>query len=433
MLRSVTLLTLGTLVAQVATVLVSPLLTRLYSPVDFGILAVLSTILAMFSPVVSLRYEQAVPVAKSEKDADLLVLTGLLASGVLGLLIPILFYVVMSLLHVSGSWGQLGAYTFLLIPALWLVNLLQVLGFWFVRRASFGEVSRANAYRGVGGAVAQAALGSVGAGAAGLMGGYVLGQALGSVRLMRKYLRTSSVKPFALREALNAGVRYRRFPLLSAPAALLNGLGQQLPYLLFAFLYGPVPAGLLMLAQRVTRLPLQLLGQSVGQAYYGDISANSREAVSLDAMRRLSKSYWSTARTLLLVSLPFCLVVIVIGPAAFRVIFGSIWREAGVYAQAMLVAVLAQFITSPMSLTLVALERQELQLVWEGCRLVLVVVSVVLPYLLGSGPLLVLITLSASQALMYLLLFFVTGFVVSSRLRQARAADADDRVNGQPG
>ena len=59
--RGVVTLASGTAAAQLLTVLALPLITRLYSPADYGTLAVYSSTITLLLVVASLRYEVAIP------------------------------------------------------------------------------------------------------------------------------------------------------------------------------------------------------------------------------------------------------------------------------------------------------------------------------------------------------------------------------------
>jgi O-antigen/teichoic acid export membrane protein len=406
-------LSAGAAIGQAATLAVSPLLTRLYNPADFGTLAVFTILLALFSPWVSLRYEQAVPIAKSDKDADALAIAGLVAAGSLSVVVTLLCRVVIPMLPLSEDWTSLGVYLWGLIPALWLVNVVQVMSYWHVRAGSYSEVARSTAYRGVGGAGAQVIFGVAPGGPLGLIVGYVVGQGIGCYRMTRQYVQRSSVRTISWGKMIAVAARYPKFPLVNTPAAFLDGLGLQLPYLLFAFFYGPVPAGLFLLAQRVARVPMQLIGQSVSQAYFGHVSEAARDPSAVRA-GEVHSAYWSTARRLFLLGVAPAIVIVLIAPQLFAWIFGQEWREAGVYTQAMILAALAQFVVSPISLTLVATNRQELQLVWEAARLVVVTAAILVPHYLSASAQMAIVFISAGQVLMYVALFVLMAWVVRS-------------------
>ena len=67
--RSVGVLAGGTAVAQGIGVLALPLITRLYTPEDFSVLAVFSSIVAIVSVAACLRLEIAIPLPETDEDA----------------------------------------------------------------------------------------------------------------------------------------------------------------------------------------------------------------------------------------------------------------------------------------------------------------------------------------------------------------------------
>src|ERR1700738_4276204 len=68
-LRNVAIMLTGSVAGQLVSVLLSPILTRIYSPQQFGILSVYMAILTMLVVVASLRYEIALTLATSEEEA----------------------------------------------------------------------------------------------------------------------------------------------------------------------------------------------------------------------------------------------------------------------------------------------------------------------------------------------------------------------------
>ena len=79
-------LTTGTAVAQAITIVATPILVRIYTPKDFGLLAVLTTITGTVSIVASWRYETAIVLPDNDEDAvNLLVLCIMIALGMTGL------------------------------------------------------------------------------------------------------------------------------------------------------------------------------------------------------------------------------------------------------------------------------------------------------------------------------------------------------------
>src|SRR6185437_3936168 len=87
---NVTIMLAGTVAGQTISVLLSPVLTRLFTPAQFGNLSVYNSALTLFATVASLGYELAIPICLAERDcANLLMLCGIalaMTTGLAGLI-----------------------------------------------------------------------------------------------------------------------------------------------------------------------------------------------------------------------------------------------------------------------------------------------------------------------------------------------------------
>ena len=67
--RSVMILVSGTVLAQFLSYLISPIISRLYTPEDMSYLSLFSRIIAFMAVFGTLRYEQAFPLPKRDEHA----------------------------------------------------------------------------------------------------------------------------------------------------------------------------------------------------------------------------------------------------------------------------------------------------------------------------------------------------------------------------
>lgn len=67
--RNVVTLLTGTTVAQAIPVMISPILTRIYTPEDFGVLALFIAITSIFGSIANARYELAIVLPEKDEDA----------------------------------------------------------------------------------------------------------------------------------------------------------------------------------------------------------------------------------------------------------------------------------------------------------------------------------------------------------------------------
>ena len=82
----------GTTLSQMIPIVISPILTRIYNPEDFGIYAIFLAIITILGSIISGRYELAIMLPKSDEDAINIFALGLIITFILTLLsIMILF------------------------------------------------------------------------------------------------------------------------------------------------------------------------------------------------------------------------------------------------------------------------------------------------------------------------------------------------------
>ncbi len=67
--KNVLTLMTGTTIAQAIPIAISPILTRIYTPEDFGVLAIFMAITAITGSISNAKYEQAIVLPKKEGEA----------------------------------------------------------------------------------------------------------------------------------------------------------------------------------------------------------------------------------------------------------------------------------------------------------------------------------------------------------------------------
>lgn len=362
--RGVGLLAGGAVLGQAVVVLASPVLTRLYSPDDFGLLAVFSSVLGILAVIASLRYEIAIPLPEDESEAaNILVLALLLVMVTAGLSgVAVLLF--SSRIVAATNSPELEPYIWLIPLGVLLAGWYQVLNYWAVRHAAFGAIARTRLAQGSSSVITQVGLGLLGAGPFGLLAGQVLGRAAGTTTLASHTLKSAAtaLKTVSLASAFQLAARYRRFPLFSSWSSLANSLSSQIPSLLLAFYFGPGVTGLYALGHRVLQAPMSLLGSSIGQVFFSRAATYKREG-------RLEELVVSVFGALVRVGFPALAIVALTAPELFALAFGPDWREAGVYAQWLSPWLLLVFVSSPLSTLPSILERQGMEFAFQSALL----------------------------------------------------------------
>ena len=346
-LHNVWLLTSGTVFAQGLVILALPVLTRLYSPQDFDLLAVYVALIGLISVVSCLRYNIAIPLPEQDEDAMALLALSLLAGCAFSLILVL--PVVFAPEATAALLGQMD-----LAPHLWLVpfgialaSSYNALQYWASRKKRFGIITKTRMTRAVGGVGTQLAFGLTTPIPFGLLLGHALYSGLGVIGLGRNVMRDDHKTIGALdweRMRRVAG-QYRRFPFYSVPQTLFDTGGTQLPIIIIAAATAGPEAGFLMLAMRVMGLPMGLIGSSVAQVYLAEAPEKLRDG-SLPAFTR--RTMWTLFRT----GAPPLAVAGALSPMLFPIVFGAEWARAGWLVAWMTPWFILQFVVSPVSMVL---------------------------------------------------------------------------------
>lgn len=401
--RAVAVLAGGTALAQAVNVLVSPLLTRIYSPADFGQLGIYLAFFSIVLVMITLRYELALVAARSTADAAallalcfvLLPAMALLSTLGLGLLIGL----------GVGDYASLSpALLPLVFAALVAGGALAVLRYWVVRHQGFRRLSGTLLAQSLGRAAGQLGLGLLGHGGAGLIVGDGVGRlagvrtlAGGAVHELRAHRADLS------RETLIAAAReHWRFPVLSVPSSVINVAAGTLPAPLIAAFFGIGPAGLFVLVERVLALPAAVIGNSVADVFHARLAQTARSSTTGARVLVLR-----TSGGLLLVGIPLAIAVFVAGETAFTLVFGPSWAPAGEIAAAMMPWTLAGLAVSPVSRTVFVLSGQGLKLTYDVASLAISIGTLVVATQLELDVVDAIWVLSIGQALAYAWYFAV--------------------------
>lgn len=355
-LRRLGLLSGGTLLGQGLVVLSSPLLTRLYTPEQFGFFAVFGALSAILGVAIGLRYEFAVPVVRDDEEAVALVALTALASCLLSAALAVALLFQGAPLAALVGLGDRSDILWLLPAALLLWGVGSGLSFWSIRQGLF-RLNGANRIVQFGTqAVGQVGFGLLGLGGVGLVLGYVLGYVTRFVHLALALPRLELARLCrpALGRLWQALRHHWHYPAFSASSSLLQSACHMLPAILVALLYGPAMAGLFALSQRVVALPVRLFSDSASQVFLGEIAKADRE--------RLIRLFKRTTLLFLGIGSVGMLPLLLAGPWLFALVFGDAWREAGVIVQLLVPLHLTRFVVRPISQTLNVLRRQDLHL-----------------------------------------------------------------------
>lgn len=366
-MQHVAALASGTALGQVIVVLVTPLLTRLYSPADMGAFGLLLSFLAVATVAVTLRLDFAIATTSDESKATRLLLACLLLTPMTSVAMSGLFAVLVD--REWLSYGQLPLWSAAPIGvALVLTGWFMSLRFWHVSRQDFRSVGRSLVMQGIGRAGASVAFGFGGLDWLGLAAGELAGRALG-IRSLWRRARVVVVHEFSavgLRGVLLSVRSASSYVSVVLPSSLINAVAAALPLPVISILFGTESAGQFALVWRVASVPGALVSASVADVFHAHATW-ARGDPNGDLPGLLRRTVRQLAWLSTLIYVPSCLLA----PLVFGWIFGAAWRPAGMLMLLLLPLWWCSMVTSPVSRLPIVLGRPALKLAYDVAFLVL--------------------------------------------------------------
>lgn len=347
------MLFIANVAAQSISVGLSPVLSRLYSPADFGVLGALNGLVVIAMPLTSLRYEVAIPRARNEREsAVLLALCGLVVTCMTVLFCLATWFVLRGA-HVT--WLEpLRAFLYFVPLAAFASSLFDALAMEASRRGLLAPLASSKLTQAGLGVGAQLVLGFLHVGALGLLIGFLINQAAGITRLIRELVwghqeRSAPSWP----ELRHAAYTQRAFPLFASWSSALEACSRWSLQLLITGLWDPRVGGFIFLADRVVGRPLMLVGGSLLPVYVSQLSR-----ALLETPAHAARIFFATLRRQALVSLAWTAGVVALAPLVFGPMFGNAWRDSVPYVQVMSLAIAPGSMLQPVSHTLLLLGKQ---------------------------------------------------------------------------
>lgn len=347
----------GTTIAQAIPIAISPILTRIYTPQDFGVFALFLAIVGFFSVISSFRYEQAILVPKDDEDAINILALGFL----INIFISIFLFLIVVILHkeIANLFNNKEIETWLWFApvTIFFIGLFNLLTYWNNRKKHYANITKATIIKSIILAVSQIAIGMIKSGAAGLVGGQILSSIFSNMRLAKALLNNKKLLKNISKETITREAKkYIDFPRFQAPHAMLNNLSSNLPTFVFSALFGIGIVGFYSLATRIIFAPLGILSNASAKVYsqkVSDLYNNNEDAYgfTLRFLKSLAKK----------IILPL-VVIVAFAPVIFAFVFGENWREAGVYTQILSPWLLMVFTTGAISFipSLVKMQKKAL-------------------------------------------------------------------------
>ena len=356
----------------------APIVTRLYTSSDFGMLAVFASLCALFYPFCTFKYTVAIPLHPNETVG----INALAACLVILAVNTVILFTALFLYHSPilslFSSEAIDSFWYYIPVAFLFSGLADALSYFSTRYRNFSIIAKVTVVQRAIGALTKIVLGLLHFNVVGLLIGNILAESGGLSLYIRTYWRrlkenASKVTTGKIRFVLK---RYIEFPSYRLPSQILQNASGSIPVLYFAWQYGTGVTGLISLAITMLSAPVGIVCTSVGKAFYGEIASLGRkgnEEIAALTVRIM-------IRLLAISIVPFTLIIC-FGPWIFKTLFGPEWSQSGIYARYLCLYLIFRFVYSPVSDGIFnVFEQQKLLFRLETFRFIIVAASLLISY-----------------------------------------------------
>ena len=371
--RNVVTLMTGSTISQIIPLALTPVLTRLFSPEEFGMYTLYMSMITFLLVISSGRYEQAIVLPKEKISAiNILGLSFLiLFSFILILYLGLFFFT--NFIEAKINIPMLNDWLWFLPLCVFFASSYKILTYWSNRNKRFkgtsysvitqtgtrmttqlvGGVEKYSLITEKGNIISffksifnknwVSPSGTTLLGVGTLIVSYAIGFVLGTFVLLFPFLKHDRglLKNISWKEMKTQAKIYEKFPKINS----LHSLGDELKNIGVAstlfYVFGDIILGFYSMTFRIIRAPLTVVGNSFAQVFYqkaAEMHANKQNYVGL-----INK----TIKKLTLIATPIFLAILIFGPFLFEFVLGEKWRIAGEYAQYLTPWLFLNFIVSP--------------------------------------------------------------------------------------
>ncbi|QKE26743.1 hypothetical protein CP986_09360 [Arcobacter aquimarinus] len=405
--RNILTLMSGTTIAQAIPIAISPILTRIYTPNDFGVLALFLAITSIFASIANGRYELAIMLPKKDEDAINIFALGFIINCFISLLLLILVVIFNNYFTKLLGNNEISFWLYFVPITVFIVGLFNILNYFNTRKKNYKDIKNATILKSIVLAIAQLSLGFIKSGVSGLILGNIISNGFANIKLAKNILKNKRlILKIKLVKIIILAKKYKDFPKYNLISDLSNTLTLQIPFFVIPKVFNITVSGYFFFAQKMISIPSLLIANSISQVFFEKISENNKNNI------KNMPIFLNILKKLLMLSLPMSIFIYLFSPTIFEIIFGKEWRISGEISQYLAIIFFFTFIVSTLSITLVSYNKLKFLAIWQYLYLFSSIVFFFLVYYLELEFNIFLEYYVLHQVVLYLIYFFIIFLVV---------------------
>ncbi len=401
-LKHVLTLVSGSSVAMLIPFAAEPVLSRMFTPAEFGIFEFYAAIVVMIGSLSTARYEMAIVLPQNRDSA--VNLLGL-SLGIVTLVSIITYLIILfwgNTLVRLGNHQEIAKYMYYVPLGIFLIGINRSLLYWSLRQKYMKIIGLTKIIESSGKAGSSILFGIMKLSSLGLILGQIIGQIFSAILFMIRFLKSDlkHLKSISKTKITRQAAKYSEFPRINILLTLTEMM--QISGLIFVFslFFDSTTLGEVSKSIRILLIPLTVISTSVAQVFYQKASKDFTNGIDISINLR------KIVLSMFLFSLPVLVLFLFISPWLFGFVLGNEWIVAGEYARILAIWIFIKFITGPVSSIPLIIKKQNEYFILNLAGSFVLILSVVIPGSLNMSITEILITFSIVQVAFIVFLYF---------------------------
>lgn len=410
-LKNVLILMGGTSFSQLIPLIMSPILSRMYTPEHFGKFAVYSALVGIIVVFSTLKYELAIPLLREQSEAKTLLQLCIILTSIVSLIT----FIIISFFgeDILGILGMsLPLYWAIVITfSVFIGGLYQAFNYYILREQDYKKLSSNRIIQSSAIGVFTVFFAVIGLNKVGLVLGQLIGSFASCLALMKGNLDKSFIY-ISKAEIKKLAVQYINFPKITVWSSLINIFYNNGRYLILGMFFSASTLGQMFLMFRVLGAPSSIIGNALADVLFERVASLNNAQVAKSLIFSQIFKVWLI---LVVVAIIPMFVAYFFGELLFSYFFGENWAYAGLLASIFSIALFFEFTSSPFSRLFFIYKKDILYLFWEITRLSLIYGALFYMSFLGASETTLIYTLVVSTVVSYLILIFLVFRLIWSK------------------
>ena len=351
-IKSMMTLVSGSIVAQLVTLICAPIITRIFTPEDLGIYALVTGVLTMFGAIMSFRFELCIVSEKDEKKLPDLIKLCFISCIFLSFIITIGYYIYYLSIKIEGNPIMYAIITGLLA---FLVGIINVLTAYNNRFKEYKLMSRTYIRRVASQNILNIISGLLKFNVLGLVISHILGYCAGIPDQAKPLWKIRKDILKSKNTLTMAKENIRQFSM-STPAAFANGVSYSLINYFIESLFTVTLVGYYSMSSRILGLPLTVISLNLSRVFH------EKAIRDYDNTGKFHDTFKTTVKIGILIAIPMGVLLILFAPWACELFFGEGWRAAGIYIRILTPMFMLRLIAGTVNTTAIIVNKQSLDL-----------------------------------------------------------------------